>query len=108
MDEPQGTEKSFTLTRKIFFPTMIYYRDLPEADTLNATIKPHIYRWRDEDETGIVRSNVKMVGSWHSAVDMAERAEYSDLVDQILSCAQIVHDDLGYALEPEKIRSVSG
>ena len=81
---------------------MIFYRDLSEAAALNAAIKPEIYRWRQDDEAGIVRSNVKKVGSWHSALDMAERQEYRGLVEQILSCAQTVFDDLGYdpAFEP--------
>lgn len=96
MDEPQGTANSPTLTREIFFPTMIYYRDLPEAAALNAAIKPHIYRWREEDQTGIVRSNVRAVGAWHSGLDMAVRPEYRALVDVILACARVVFDDLGY------------
>lgn len=94
--EPQGAKESFNLVREAFFPTLIYYQDLPDAEALNAHIKHHVYKWREEDEAGIVRSNVARVGSWHSALDMAQRPEYRVLVDHILASAQIVYDDLGY------------
>ena len=98
----QGTRKYPQLVREAFFPTPVYYRDLPAADAFNAAIKPHIYQWREDDKAGIVRSNFERLGSWHSALDMAERPEYRVLVDQILASAQIVFENLGYdpAYEP--------
>jgi uncharacterized protein (TIGR02466 family) len=101
MDQPQGVKHGPVLTREYFFPTMIYYRDLPEAVALNAEIKPHIYRWREEDEEGIVRSNVKQVGAWHSKTIMTERAEYAKLAHMIIACAQVIFDNLDYEPESE-------
>lgn len=84
------------LVREFYFPTPIYYSDLPDAELLNDAIKPHIYAWRDEDPAGIVRSNVKRVGSWHSRDDMNRRGEYSSLAAAILAAADTVFEQLGY------------
>lgn len=102
MDDPKDGSETPSLTRESFFPTLVYYRDLPGAAGLNAAIKPHIYDWREQDAEGIVRSNVKRVGSWHSTLDMALKPEYRPLVDQIVAYAGVIFDDLGYdpAFEP--------
>jgi uncharacterized protein (TIGR02466 family) len=85
-----------SLSREIYFPTLIYYSDLPEARELNDALKPRIYAWRAEDEKGIVRSNVETLGAWHSRLDMHQREEYRALAEAILAAARIVGEDLGY------------
>ena len=55
----------------------------------------------EEDKEGIVRSNVKQVGSWHSTTDMAARAEYAKLVEMVIASAQVIFDDLGYEPDSE-------
>ena len=89
------------LQREVYFPTYIYYRDLPdtEAHALNAGIERHVRAWRDEDADGIVRSNVWQVGVWHSRLDMAVRSEYQSLVDLVLLSAGEVFEDLGYPVD---------
>ena len=101
-ERPSGAPQLGELIREIHFSTLIYYRDLPDSETLNETIKPHIYAWRSQDQHGIVRSNVKQVGSWHSKLDMHQREEYHALTKQILAAVQNIYDDLGYhpAYEP--------
>jgi uncharacterized protein (TIGR02466 family) len=84
------------LMREFYFPTPIYFSDLPGARSLNEAIKPPIYAWRAEDQEGIHRSNVKRVGSWHSQLDMHRREEYRPLTEQILGVARQIFDDLGY------------
>ncbi len=90
------------LIREVYFPTLIYFQDVPDAGALNEAIKPQIYAWRDADGEGIVRSNVRGTGAWHSRVDMHERAEYAGLVDRILAAARPIYEEMGYdpAYEP--------
>jgi len=94
--------RPIALAREFYFPTPIYYADLPEARSLNEAIKPRIYAWRTEDQEGIHRSNVKRVGSWHSQLNMHCREEYRRLTEQILVATRKIFDDLGYdpAYEP--------
>lgn len=93
---------SSDLQRELYFPTLIYYQDLPDSRDLNQAVKSHIYALRAADPEGIVRSNVKRVGAWHSALDLHQRAEYRPLTAAILAAAQRICDDLGYdpAYEP--------
>lgn len=84
------------LKRELYFPTSIYYEDLPGGRELNQAIKPHIYALRSSDPEGIVRSNVKRVGAWHSRLDLHQQEEYRPLTAGILAAARKICDDLGY------------
>ena len=84
------------LVTESFFATYIYYKDFPDADELNASIKKHVRAWRAQDQEGIVRSNVKIAGSWHSGLDMNQREEYRELTTRIIATAQEVFEALGY------------
>lgn len=90
------------LCREHYFPTMIYYRDIEASTENNLNIRSHIYAWKEQDEEGILRSNVKEVGSWHSQLDMNKRAEYSWITNIILQTTQDIFNDLDYdpAYEP--------
>jgi uncharacterized protein (TIGR02466 family) len=85
-----------TLTRELYFPTPIYYADLPAAAALNEAVRPRLYAWKAEDPAGIVRSNVAALGAWHSQLDMHRRPEYAPLVAEILAAARRMAQDLGY------------
>ncbi|MDH3640625.1 MAG: TIGR02466 family protein [Gammaproteobacteria bacterium] len=99
---PDASSQVGKLMREMYFPTSIYFRDLPDSVELNEAIGTHIYAWRSQDEEGIVRSNVTQVGSWHSNLDMHQREEYDALTGQVIATAQEIFDDLGYdpAYEP--------
>ena len=86
------------LQREAYFPTYIYFRDLPNgaATALNDGVRKHIRAWRRGDPDGIVRSNVRSTGAWHSDVDMATRPEFQPLCELIQAAAAEVFDDLGY------------
>lgn len=84
------------LIRELYFPTCIFFQDLEGAAELNAAIKPCVYAWRAEDAEGIVRSNVRQAGAWHSRLDMHAREEYGALCESIVAAAQLVFDDQGY------------
>ncbi|MAE66288.1 MAG: hypothetical protein CMJ18_18615 [Phycisphaeraceae bacterium] len=70
MSESPNTENRGSTTgeliRESYFPTQIFYRDLSDAEAMNEAVKREIYAWRARDEEGIVRSNVRQAGSWHS------------------------------------------
>jgi uncharacterized protein (TIGR02466 family) len=84
------------LMRELYFPTPIYYRDVPDAQELNERLKVHIYAWQQTDQEGIVRSNVKEVGAWHSPTNMNQREEFRQLTDWVVQTADEVYADLGY------------
>lgn len=65
------------LVKELFFPTPIYFVDLDNAGALNAYLKTRIYSWRDREPAGIVRSNVRQVGSWHSPTTMHSQPEFA-------------------------------
>ncbi|MDJ0951189.1 MAG: TIGR02466 family protein [Alphaproteobacteria bacterium] len=92
----EPSRETGVLKREQYFPTLIYFTDLPGSQALNERIKDHIYAWQAEDPEGIVRSNVKQTGSWHSALDMHRREEYRELTIQILAAAGQVFKNLQY------------
>lgn len=88
------------LKRELYFPTFIYFQDLPDAEKLNAHLIECIGRLRDQDAEGMHRSNVKQVGAWHSQDDLNRREEFDLLVTAILSATEKIYTDLGY--DPER------
>tara|TARA_Y100001963_G_scaffold107309_2_gene148361 strand:+ start:134 stop:904 length:771 start_codon:yes stop_codon:yes gene_type:complete len=57
-----------------WFPTRIWFVDLPNAENINSKLMSDIDRWYERDTKGIIRSNSL---GWHSAVDMHHRTEYN-------------------------------
>ena len=84
------------LQRELYFPTHIYFRDFQDGAELNARIAPAILAWRDEHADGIVRSNARRAGSWHSALDMNKRPEFDELTQRIQLTATEIFRDAGY------------
>lgn len=84
------------LIREIYFPTFVFFKDLPAGTELNTALKKHIYALREEDSVGMHRSNVKQAGAWHSQDDLNRRPGFTPLVSQILQATQGVFDDLRY------------
>src|SRR5262249_34482055 len=79
-----------------YFPTLIYYCDVPAGDELNASIKPHLYAWRESEPEGIARSNAREAGAWHSPVDMGTRPQFAALVAIVTASAVQIYSELGY------------
>lgn len=90
------------MNKDYFFPTQVYYTDLPEAESLNNELIAGIYAWREADPEGTFRTNTPQIGGWHSATDMHARPEFSALTAEILEMADGIYRDLGYdpAYEP--------
>lgn len=85
-----------SVSREIYFPTYIYFSDLPDAAELNTQMRSYIYAWREEDREGLVRSNIKQTGTWHSQDDLQRREEARELCDRILAVAGEIFRDMGY------------
>jgi uncharacterized protein (TIGR02466 family) len=100
---PESAAAGGRLVKETYFPTQIYFRDLPDAAALNGQLKAAILAWRDSDPDGIERSNVRRAGAWHSPVDMHAKREYDGLTRQIFETMQLVYDDLGYDPEYEPV-----
>ena len=98
-EPPTNSTESGDIKRELYFPTLIYYQDMSGVQELNSAIKSHLHELRSVDPDGIVRSNVKRVGAWHSPDDLHKREEYRLLTNRILGSAQRIYDDLGY--DPE-------
>ena len=68
--------KGGALIKETYFPTQIYFQDLPDAEGLNRELASRIFAWREHEPVGITRSNVRTLGAWHSPIDMHTRPEY--------------------------------
>ena len=79
-----------------YFPTPVCTLDLPQPLSLNKGLLENILKWQDADPDGIVRSNFKQAGSWHSPIDMHQRQDFKELTDAILAMAQQVFDQQHY------------
>ena len=64
------------ISSEIWFPTLFHFKDILDYQDKNKKWLKHIFKWRDDDNRGIVRSNSR---GWHSAVDMHMREEYEDM-----------------------------
>ena len=84
------------LNKELYFPTPIFFRDVPDVAPINRKLAEDIYTWREADPDGVVRSNMKQAGSWHSTVDMQTRPEFQAFVQMVTATVQLVYDDLGY------------
>ena len=49
-EETKNATPAGALMVESYFPTFIFYKDFPDGDELNATLKPRIYAWRTQDE----------------------------------------------------------
>jgi uncharacterized protein (TIGR02466 family) len=91
-DRPSGSK----LVAEAYFPTLIFFRDLPNGPEVNAVLKPAIYTLREDDPEGLVRSNMAKVGSWHSPDDLATRPVFATLCREIVVHAATLFEELGY------------
>ena len=89
------------LIRELYFPTFIFFKDLPASASLNGLLRQEIYSMRDEDAVGLHRSNVKQAGAWHSQDDLNLRSAFDSIVSEILVATKSAFDDLGFDSEYE-------
>ena len=87
------------ISSEIWFPTLFHFVDILDYQEKNKKWLKHIFKWRDDDNRGIVRSNSR---GWHSAVDMHMRKEYEDMGKQALKVGLRIQEmmDLNPDTEP--------
>ena len=91
-----GASVSDLLKREAYFPTYIYFKDVPGGAELNQALKQAIFTMREEDAVGLHRSNVKQAGAWHSQDDLNRRAEFAELSREVLEATERVYQDQAY------------
>ena len=67
------------MIKEYLFPTIIYVKDLPNANELNSYLEKHIIEWSKQDK-GVSKTNVN---GWHSQTDMNHRKEYEPLIKEL-------------------------
>lgn len=65
------------LNQDNFWPTVFYYKDLPNSEKLNQKLEEKILAWSRAD-TGLNKTNRN---GWHSTTDMHTRPEFKELVE---------------------------
>ena len=77
--ETEIKPKDFKKHLDLFFPTPVYWYDLPNANQFNENLLKHIEEWKEKDK-GIKNTNQ---GGWHSTTDMHLKKEYEPLVKEL-------------------------
>jgi uncharacterized protein (TIGR02466 family) len=65
------------LNRDNFWPTVFYYKDLPNCEKFNQDLEEKILAW-SRAEPGLEKTNRN---GWHSPTNMHTRPEFKELVD---------------------------
>jgi len=88
-----------SLTKTLYFPTLIFQLDVENAEDLNKDLLRSIYEEKEKDVNGISRSNVKELGGWHSNNFLHRSPAFSGLVKQINSATKRISKELSYSLD---------
>ena len=67
------------MMKEHLFPTIIYAKELPNANELNPYLEKHIIEWSNRDK-GVSKTNVS---GWHSQTDMNHKKEYEPLIKEL-------------------------
>ena len=92
--------KVLRLQRELFYATPIFFKDIENSEELNKHLLKNIYKWKNRDEKGIIRSNSL---GWHSAVDMHNRKEYHGLVKELFKMQEEIYQAEGYHPDTEAV-----
>jgi uncharacterized protein (TIGR02466 family) len=84
------------LNQDNFWPTVFYYKDLPNPEKFNQDLEEKILDW-SKTEPGLNKTN--RLG-WHSATDMHTRSEFKDLVDVLYQMQLEIYQKENLAGQP--------
>ena len=84
------------MIKEYFFPTIIYIKDLPNANELNPYLEKHILDWSNQDK-GVSKTNVN---GWHSQTDMNQRKEYEPLIQELFQMQNEIIEEEHLDIEP--------
>jgi len=78
------------------FPTIIYIKDIPNAEKLNQYLEPRIIQWSQQDK-GISKTNA---GGWHSKTDMNTKKEYDPLTTELFNMQEEIYQKENLSRKP--------
>ena len=84
------------MIKEYFFPTIIYVKDLPNANELNSYLEKHIVEWSKKDK-GVSKTNVK---GWHSQTDMNHKPEYKPLIQELFTMQNEINQEEHLDMKP--------
>ena len=85
------------MIKEYFFPTIIYVKDLPNANELNPYLEKHIVEWSRQDK-GVEKTNVN---GWHSKTDMHHKKEYEPLTKELFQMQNEIIQEQRLDMKPK-------
>jgi len=85
------------MMKEHLFPTIIYVKDLPNANELNPYLEKHIIEWSNQDK-GVSKTNVN---GWHSQTDMNHKKEYEPLITELFQMQNEIIQEEYLNIEPK-------
>ena len=85
------------MIKEYYFPTIIYVKDLPNANELNSYLQKHIIEWSNQDK-GVEKTNVN---GWHSQTDMNHKKEYEPLIKELFTMQNEIIKEEYLNMEPK-------
>ena len=85
------------MIKEYYFPTIIYIKDLPNANELNSYLEKHIVEWSNQDK-GVEKTNVN---GWHSQTDMNHKKEYEPLIKELFQMQNEIIREEYLDIEPK-------
>lgn len=79
-----------------YFPTLVFKFDVPDAPELNDYLLPRIYAARDADKHGVVKSNYRGLGGWHSREQLHKEPDFERLVRHVDAAGDWMSRELQY------------
>jgi len=90
------TDLKDTFKSEYYFPTMLFISELHDAQEVNSELLSLIRRERESDSIGVERSNIPVLGGWHSQSNLQHKEEYVQIVERILRLGAEISEKLGY------------
>ena len=85
------------INKEYFFPTIIYFKDLPNPEGFNSYLEKHIIEWSKQDK-GVIKTNIN---GWHSQTDMNHKKEYEPLIQELFQMQKEIIQEEYLDMEPK-------
>ncbi len=79
------------------FPTPIISVELEDSARINTKLLPEIRKLRSLDPVGISRSNVRVLGGWHSSNDLHRNAAFQEIRDAVHETGRQISERFDYS-----------
>lgn len=85
-----------TLSRELYFPTMVFSTKMHDSKEMCASLTKSIREEMDRDSAGIERSNYRSLGGWHSHNNLHKDPRFKILTDRLHRMGEGMSANLGY------------